>query len=222
MCFFLLLFVCFKDLFIWYVLCLWWVHYSCPQTHQKRASGPITNGGEPPSSCWEFNSEPLEEQSVLLPAEPSLQPFCCFCCIVCVLLVFPSREHFVQNSVFNGTLYSCPFVASWYSISSIIPDTPLPVTCILPFSLPGRHLHRGDLKLRTLNLPPKSCLSYPVKPVPMTQRVALLFVVSWKGSHGLPSSWCCQLAKSWLSPLSSFCFPCFSSDHVAFSTEASL
>jgi hypothetical protein len=34
----------------------------------------ITDGCEPPWTCWELNSEPLEEQSVLLTTEPSLQP----------------------------------------------------------------------------------------------------------------------------------------------------
>jgi hypothetical protein len=29
---------------------------------------------EPPYGCWELNSGPLEEQSVLLTTEPSLQP----------------------------------------------------------------------------------------------------------------------------------------------------
>jgi hypothetical protein len=41
------------------------------------------DGCEPPYGCWELNSGPLEEQSVLLTAEPSLQPslfvlICCF------------------------------------------------------------------------------------------------------------------------------------------------
>jgi hypothetical protein len=40
----------------------------------KRASDSITDGCEPPCGCWELNSGPLEEQSVLLTAEPSLQP----------------------------------------------------------------------------------------------------------------------------------------------------
>ena len=44
------------------------------QTHQKRTSDPITDGCEPPCGCWELNSGPLEEQSVLLTTEPSLQP----------------------------------------------------------------------------------------------------------------------------------------------------
>jgi hypothetical protein len=33
-----------------------------------------SHGCEPPCDCWEINSGPLEEQSVLLAAEPSLQP----------------------------------------------------------------------------------------------------------------------------------------------------
>jgi hypothetical protein len=43
------------------------------QTHQKRASDPITDDCEPSCGCWELNSGPLEEQLVLLTAEPSLQ-----------------------------------------------------------------------------------------------------------------------------------------------------
>ncbi|XP_076403139.1 uncharacterized protein LOC143267692 [Peromyscus maniculatus bairdii] len=41
---------------------------------QKRASGLITDGCEPPCGSWELNSGPLEEQPVLSTAEPSLQP----------------------------------------------------------------------------------------------------------------------------------------------------
>jgi hypothetical protein len=33
----------------------------------------IIDGCEPPCACWELNSEPLEEQLVLLTVEPSLQ-----------------------------------------------------------------------------------------------------------------------------------------------------
>ena len=50
------------------------IHCCCLQTHQKRASDPITDGCEPPCGCWKLNSGPLAEQSVLLTAEPSLQP----------------------------------------------------------------------------------------------------------------------------------------------------
>jgi len=43
--------------------------------HTRRGqSDLITDGCEPPCGCWELNSGPLEEQSVLLTAEPSLQP----------------------------------------------------------------------------------------------------------------------------------------------------
>jgi hypothetical protein len=34
----------------------------------------LVDGCEPPCGCWELNSDPLEEQSVLLTFEPSLQP----------------------------------------------------------------------------------------------------------------------------------------------------
>ena len=47
-------------------------------THQKSVWGPITGGYEPPCGCWELNSQPLEEPSELLTAEPSLQPKCLF------------------------------------------------------------------------------------------------------------------------------------------------
>jgi hypothetical protein len=43
--------------------------------YQKRASGLIMGGCKPPCVCWELNSGPSEEQSVLLPTEPSHQPF---------------------------------------------------------------------------------------------------------------------------------------------------
>jgi hypothetical protein len=43
--------------------------------HEKRASDPITDGCEPPCGCWELNSGPQEEQSVLLTTEPFLQPW---------------------------------------------------------------------------------------------------------------------------------------------------
>jgi hypothetical protein len=42
-------------------------------THQKRASDLMTDGCEPPCGCWELNLGPLEEQTVLLTTETSLQ-----------------------------------------------------------------------------------------------------------------------------------------------------
>jgi hypothetical protein len=41
---------------------------------QKRASDLNSDGCEPLCGCWELNSGPLEEQPVLLTAEPSPQP----------------------------------------------------------------------------------------------------------------------------------------------------
>ena len=57
----LLFFLFFKILFYVYER----VHCSCLLTHQKRASDLITDDCEPPCGCWELNSGPLEEQSVL-------------------------------------------------------------------------------------------------------------------------------------------------------------
>jgi hypothetical protein len=53
---------------------MYYIHCSCLQTHQKRASDLITDGCEPSCGCWDLNSGPSEEQSMLLTAEPSLQP----------------------------------------------------------------------------------------------------------------------------------------------------
>ncbi|EDL33388.1 mCG1045525, partial [Mus musculus] len=61
-------------LFIYLFIYCIQVHCCCLQTHQKRVSDPITDGCELPCGCWELNSGPLEEQSVLLTAEPFLQP----------------------------------------------------------------------------------------------------------------------------------------------------
>ena len=42
--------------------------------HTRRGNRlPITDGCEPPCGFWKLNSGPLEEQLVLLTAEPSLQ-----------------------------------------------------------------------------------------------------------------------------------------------------
>jgi hypothetical protein len=69
-CFLIVTYSFFK---IHFILCIW-VHYSCLQTHQKRASDSNTDGCKPPCGCWDLNSGPPEEQSVLLTAEPILQP----------------------------------------------------------------------------------------------------------------------------------------------------
>jgi len=47
-----------------------------PRDAEENAGSPgmaVIDGCEPPSGCWGSNSEPLEEQPVLLTTEPSLQ-----------------------------------------------------------------------------------------------------------------------------------------------------
>jgi hypothetical protein len=53
-----------------------YLFYVCGYTVAHTRSGhwmPIADGCEPPCGCWDLNSGPLKEQSVLLTAEPSLQ-----------------------------------------------------------------------------------------------------------------------------------------------------
>ena len=61
----------FLQRFIYYYT---WIHCSYLHTLQKKASNLIIDGCEPPCGCWDLNSGTLEEQSVLLTTEPSLQP----------------------------------------------------------------------------------------------------------------------------------------------------
>ena len=56
------------------VICKYTVSVICLHIHQKRASDLIMDGCEPPCGCWDLNSGPSEEQSMLLTAEPFLQP----------------------------------------------------------------------------------------------------------------------------------------------------
>jgi hypothetical protein len=51
-------------------------------------------GCEPPCGCWDLNSVALEEQSVLLPTEPSHQPnISCFNCFL------PNRVSVLYNGL---------------------------------------------------------------------------------------------------------------------------
>jgi hypothetical protein len=49
-------------------------HCSYLKMEQKEASDLIPGGCEPSCGCWDLNSGPSEEQSVLLTAEPSPAP----------------------------------------------------------------------------------------------------------------------------------------------------
>ena len=62
----------------------------------------------PPCGCWDLNSWPLEEQSVLLPTEPSLQP--CFYLLVVSCESVPKDLWTAQstepvNAVYPASLY---------------------------------------------------------------------------------------------------------------------
>jgi hypothetical protein len=49
-------------------------YYTYVHCSQNSASDLITGGCKAPCGCWDLNSRPSEEQSVLLSAEPSRQP----------------------------------------------------------------------------------------------------------------------------------------------------
>jgi len=71
-----LFFVFLRFIYLFYV---WEFTVAIFQTHQK-APDLITDGCEPPHGCWDLNSGPLEEQTVLLTAEPPLQLHDHICC----------------------------------------------------------------------------------------------------------------------------------------------
>jgi hypothetical protein len=64
----------FKKKIYLFILCKYIVAVFRHTPDQKRVSDLITDGCKPPRGCWDLNSGPSEEQSVLLTAEPSLQP----------------------------------------------------------------------------------------------------------------------------------------------------
>jgi hypothetical protein len=59
--------------------------------HTRRVLNPIADGREP-LCCWVLNSGSLEEQSLLLTAEPSLQPSLFVCLFVC--FIYFKREFY--------------------------------------------------------------------------------------------------------------------------------
>ena len=71
-----------------------YVHCCCLQTPEE-GSDLFTDGCETPCGYWDLNSEPSEEQAVLLVAEPSLQ-----------LPGFESQH--------------CPLLAEWPRLCSLI------------------------------------------------------------------------------------------------------
>jgi hypothetical protein len=69
--------IIFLDLFVVIIIIIIIIMYTVAVfrcTRRGRKSDLIMGGCEPPCGCWKLNSGPLEEQSVLLTAEPSLWP----------------------------------------------------------------------------------------------------------------------------------------------------
>jgi hypothetical protein len=80
------------------------IHLHSFQRHQKRASDPITDGHEPPYGCWELNWGPLEEQLVLLTAEPSFQP--CLLDFYFTVSIFITKYRNIENCVYLSYILS--------------------------------------------------------------------------------------------------------------------
>jgi hypothetical protein len=78
--------------------------------HQKRASDPITDGYEPPCGFLDLNSGPSEEQSVLLTAEPSLQPSVSFKKVFfsfnyCIFVTLVKSKSFSYANLYSPHLF---------------------------------------------------------------------------------------------------------------------
>jgi hypothetical protein len=98
---------------IYYVL---WVHCSCLQTQQKRASSPIIDGCEPPCACWELNSGPLETATALNHWAISPAPG--------------------EDSLAQYTLYNFSFLAAIETRLIVYPILPSLLSLLLPFPPP--------------------------------------------------------------------------------------
>ena len=82
-------------------------------TQQKKALDPITDGYELPFSCWELTSGPLEEETVLLTTEPSLQPLslkCLWSKIYSLLSMISTAISLVRLREVNRLPHLCPCV----------------------------------------------------------------------------------------------------------------
>ena len=86
-----------------------WVHGRYHQTHQKRPSDLIIDDYEPMCGCWELNSGPLEEQTVLLTTEPSLQPHYVFIFKISFLRHRPDycrRDSILNSLSVSGSIFN--------------------------------------------------------------------------------------------------------------------
>jgi hypothetical protein len=111
------------------------------------------DGCEPPCGCWDLNSGPSKEQSVLLSPEPSLQPkiylfyvYKCFACMyVCTLYtcLVPIRG---QEEAIRSPGCKPPF-GFWGLNLSLLHM--LLTTAQAPFLKTGSHVAQAALKLTT-------------------------------------------------------------------------
>lgn len=123
-------------------MCMSMYHVHSAQGGQKRASDPetgVTDSCEQPYWCWELNMVLLEEQSMFLTPEPSLQPLCHFVqwCwhfhkMAVMRSVPPASTHRLQ------TLRGDPLFLEWYVFfnesslgSHPFPNSFIPTPCIL-------------------------------------------------------------------------------------------
>ena len=93
------------------------VHTEVSREHQIPWTW-ITDGCESPCGCWDLNPGPLEEQPVLLTAEPSLQP-----------LMWPLPTPAVGYHIVVGTAVSD---SNSYGLSHIFHLKSTELLCILP------------------------------------------------------------------------------------------
>jgi hypothetical protein len=66
---------------------------ACMSAGQNRAPDLIIDVYEPPCGCWELNSRPLEEQTVFLTSETSLQSsWSVLTMILCLSVLYPENR----------------------------------------------------------------------------------------------------------------------------------
>jgi hypothetical protein len=66
----------------------------------------ITDGCELPCGCWDLNSGPPEEQSVILTAEPSLQPTT-FNSTLNMKIIYDTNAHYCLRFLFFVFMGRC-------------------------------------------------------------------------------------------------------------------
>jgi len=112
----------------------------------------ITDGCEPPYGCWELNSGPLEEQSVLLTAEPSLQPYYFYYIYLCesVYLLVPGEAKGLRY-LGAGVTDGCELLGRyWESNSSSLEEQYMMLLSIEPSLLVPSSLSLGHILFRII------------------------------------------------------------------------